>query len=93
MGQVTAYNDMLVHENEELRDEIRSLKGGRRKYHGDELDEGRRVKRRRNVPHSSSESEGNEEADDERARVRLNFIFKLIFFDFISQLKSLIFFL
>lgn len=46
IGQVTSYNEILVHENEELRKEIRTLKGGRQR--SDE------------VPHSS-ESEDNDD--------------------------------
>lgn len=79
VGQVTAYNELLVNENDELRKQIKTLKGGR--SHPDEED--RPSKRRRKVPkvpHSShsSGSSDNDEVDDENARVRLNFFFKLI---------------
>jgi regulator of replication initiation timing len=72
LGQVTAYNEMLVHENGELREAANSGKGRRR--HRDDESEGRQIKRgRRVVAHSSeSESEGNE-VEEETARVRLNF--------------------
>ena len=73
-GQVTSYNKVLIHENEELRNEIEYLKStrkGRRRHRGDYEAEGddRQVKRSRIVAHSSDESGEEGENDNEAARV------------------------
>lgn len=81
-GQVTSYNEILVHENERFQEEIRELKltreesahkesirKGKRRQDGDDKTEGHQTKRPRRVAHSSDE--GNESEDgDETARVR-----------------------
>jgi regulator of replication initiation timing len=74
-GQVTSYNEVLIHENEDLRNEIEYLKStrkGRRRYRGDHETEGddRQVKRSRIVAHSSDGSGEEGENDNEAARVR-----------------------
>jgi regulator of replication initiation timing len=73
-GQVTSYNEVLIQENEDLRDEIEHLKStrkGRRRYrdHKTEGDD-RQVKRSQMVAHSSNESGEEGEDDNEAARVR-----------------------
>ena len=83
VGQVTAYNKMLVLENEELRKQIKGSKGGR--SHPDEDD--RQLKSHRRVPkvpHSShsSRSDDDDKVDNENARVRFILFFKLISFRF-----------
>ena len=43
LGQVTAYNEILVHENEELKEAANSGKG-RQRHHDGESDKGRQIK-------------------------------------------------
>jgi len=65
-GKATSYNEVLIRENESLRDE---LGRSRRRCRDEETDEGRRGKRTQH----SSEDESDEErsTDIEAARVRL----------------------
>jgi hypothetical protein len=79
-GKVTSYNEILVHENEGLQEEIKELKSarkesirkGKRRQDDDDETEGRQTKWPRGVAHSSDEGDESED-DDEAARVRLKF--------------------
>ena len=81
-GQVTSYNEILVHENEHFQEKIRELKLTRkesahkesirkekRRQDSDDETEGHQTKRPRRVAHSSDEGDESEDGD-ETARVR-----------------------
>lgn len=85
VGQLSAHNEILKKENEELRG---ARKGRRRREDDDNEEEASSIKRRRTsrkVEHSSEE----EEERNEDARVRLKFPSNLLLFNFTEFLIKL----